>query len=155
MRLDGRRERSMAASAEAVSRSAGPMSYRQGIRFAMNVLNGEWPVEVLASLAAKPMTYTGLLEAINSNEERVGWTAHPQPISQKVLSATLLRMRRDGLVARSREAGPFSPAWYRLSPIGETLLRALRPLAKWSVDNNDSVAEARARYEDAGSSDES
>jgi DNA-binding HxlR family transcriptional regulator len=133
------------------------MSYREGIYEAMSLLNGEWVVAVLASLATRSLKYKELLEEINRVEERQGWTSHPRPVSQKVLSATLRRMRRDGLVARSAQTeSSFNPVWYELTPLGQTLLMSLRPVAKWAQDNHDAVADAQLRYaKDEGVSDES
>jgi DNA-binding HxlR family transcriptional regulator len=133
-------------------------SYREGIYEAMALLTGEWVVAVLATLATRSLKYKELREEINLAEARLGWTSHSRPVSQKVLSATLRRMRRDGLVARSEEgaASSFNPVWYELTPLGRTFLRSLRPLAKWALDNREAVTEARLRYaEDEGSPDES
>ncbi|TDV44176.1 winged helix-turn-helix transcriptional regulator [Actinophytocola oryzae] len=124
------------------------MSYREGIYEAMALLNGEWVVAVLASLATRPLKYMELREEINLAEERRGWSSHARPVSQKVLSATLRRMRRDGLVTRSEEKASFNPVWYELTPLGQTLLMSLRPVAKWAQGNRAEVEAARARYED-------
>ncbi|WP_460401627.1 winged helix-turn-helix transcriptional regulator [Actinophytocola sediminis] len=110
-------------------------------------------VAVLASLATRPLKYGDLRQGINEAEERAGWTSHAHPVSQKVLSATLLRMRRDGLITRSAGSGArstFTPVWYELTPLGRSFLRSLRPLAKWAKDNRAAVQLARRRYgEDA------
>lgn len=124
-------------------------SYRHGIQQAMAVLNGQWVVAILASLAARPLTYSDLLADINSTEERLNWISHPRPVSQKVLSSTLKRMRRDGLITRSGPQAAFGEVWYELSPLGQTLLRTLRPLAKWAMDNDEAVARARAQFDEA------
>src|SRR5690242_13243882 len=90
------------------------MSYREGIHEAMALLNGEWVVAVLASLATRALKYKDLRDEINQAEER-------REVSQKVLSSTLRRMRRDGLIARSAETqSSFNPVWYRLTPLGQT-----------------------------------
>jgi DNA-binding HxlR family transcriptional regulator len=133
------------------------MSYREGIYEAMALLSGEWVVAVLASLATRPLKYKELREEINQAEERHGWTSHTRPLSQKVLSATLRRMRRDGLITRSAQAeSSFNPVWYELTSLGQTLLMSLTPVAKWTQDNRAAVSVARARYaEDEGLVDES
>lgn len=133
------------------------MSYREGIYEAMSLLSGEWVVAVLASLATRSLKYMELREEINRVEERQGWSSHPRPVSHKVLSATLRRMRRDGLVARSAQTdSSFNPVWYELTPLGQTLLMSLRPVAKWAQDNQETVVESRLRYaEDEGVPDES
>lgn len=119
----------------------------------MTVLNGQWVVAVLASLAARPRTYLDLREDINNTEERLGWISHPRPVSQKVLSETLKRMRRDGLIVRSGSQSAFHEVWYELSPLGQTLLRSLRPVARWAMDNGEMVTQARAQFD--GAPDES
>lgn len=136
---------------------AGGGSYREGIHEAMALLTGEWVVAVLATLAIRSLKYKDLRDEINQAEARLGWTSHSRPVSQKVLSATLRRMRRDGLITRTaRSESSFNPVWYELTPLGRTFLRSLRPVAKWALDNRDSVAEARKRYaDDEGSPDES
>lgn len=122
-------------------------SYRHAIQEAMTVLHGIWVVAVLASLAAGPRKYLDLRNDINSTEERLGWISHPRPISQKVLSDTLRRMRRDGLITRVGPRSAFQEVWYELSPLGQTLLRSLRPVATWAMDNGEAVARARAQFD--------
>lgn len=123
--------------------------YRQGVLDAMAVLRGRWTVAVLATLALGETQYKDLLPAINSVEERVGWVSHERPLTDRVLSDTLHRVQADGLVARRAEGGHFGAAWYRLTPMGRSLLRATRPLAEWAQQHRDElsavnrVAEAR------------
>lgn len=150
-------ERRTRSKAEHDDGSVMGRSYREGIYEALALLHGEWVVAVLASLATRPLTYGELRQEINDAEARAGWTSHSHPVSQKVLSATLKRMRRDGLVVRtSRSDSSFRPVWYELTPLGRTFLRTLRPLAKWAQDNRAAVEQARDRYaEDETSPDES
>jgi DNA-binding HxlR family transcriptional regulator len=133
------------------------MSYREGIYEVMALLNGDWVVSVLASLATRPLKYLELQEEINQAEARRGWTSHTRPVSQKVLSQTLRRMRRDGLIARATQVeSSFNPVWYELTPLGQTLLMSLTPIAKWAQVNRDAVSAARERYaEDESPPDES
>lgn len=138
------------SSAGTASTSATPKSatsYRHAIQEAMTVLNGQWVVAVLASLADRPRKYLDLRADINSTEERLGWISHPRPVSQKVLSETLKRMRRDGLITRTGSGSAFQEVWYELSPLGQTLLRSLRPVARWAMDNGEAVASARAQFD--------
>lgn len=137
--------------------AASAMSYREGIYEVMALLSGEWVVAVLASLATQSLKYLELREEINQAEERRGWTSHTRPVSQKVLSQTLKRMRRDGLITRSAKTeSSFNPVWYELTPLGQTLLMTLTPMAKWAQAHLDAVSAARARHaEDEGLSDES
>jgi DNA-binding HxlR family transcriptional regulator len=122
------------------------LPYRHGIHEAMGVLSGQWVTAVLASLTARPMTYSKLLEHINRSEERMGWVTHDKPLSQKVFGETLERMRRDGLLIKLDRPSTFGNTWYQLTPMGRALLRALRPVAKWAEDHRRELAESRARY---------
>jgi DNA-binding HxlR family transcriptional regulator len=125
------------------------LPYRHGIHEAMGVLSGQWVTAVLASLTARPMTYSKLLEHINRTEERLGWVTHERPLRQKVLTDTLHRMQRDGLVVKIDRPNRFGSTWYQLTPMGRSLLRALLPLAKWSEDNRANLSKARATWQAA------
>ncbi len=92
------------------------LPYRHGIHEAMGVLAGQWVTAVLASLTARPMTYSKLLEHINRTEERLGWVTHERPLRQKVLTDTLHRMQRDGLVVKIDRPSTFGSTWYQLTP---------------------------------------
>jgi DNA-binding HxlR family transcriptional regulator len=125
------------------------LPYRHGIHEAMGVLSGQWVTAVLASLTARPMTYSKLLEHINHTEERLGWVTHERPLRQKVLTDTLHRMQRDGLVVKIERPSRFGSTWYQLTPMGRSLLRALLPLAKWAEDHRSDLAQARAAHQAA------
>ncbi|HET8643820.1 MAG TPA: helix-turn-helix domain-containing protein [Pseudonocardiaceae bacterium] len=123
--------------------------YRQAVEEAMELLAGSWAVAVLAALAPRRLQYSVLLGAINDAEQRAGWVAHQRPLSEKVLSQTLSRMQRDGLVSRHRES-EFPPVtWYQITPLGRSLLAALRPLAEWSLSHRDELGEARDKRRNA------
>ncbi|MGY6655384.1 winged helix-turn-helix transcriptional regulator [Amycolatopsis sp. TRM77291] len=116
--------------------------YRQSLHEALAVLSGQWTVAVLATLALGERRYKDLMAEVNSAEERVGWVSHPKPVTDKVLTDTLQRARDNGLVVRRAEGGQIGGSvWYRLTPSGKELLRALRPLASWAQQNRDSLAE--------------
>jgi DNA-binding HxlR family transcriptional regulator len=123
------------------------LPYRHGIHEAMGVLSGQWVTAVLASLTGRPMTYSKLLEHINNTEERLGWVTHERPLRQKVLTDTLHRMQRDGLVVKIERPSRFGSTWYQLTPMGRSLLRALLPLAKWAEDHRGDLSQARAAYQ--------
>ncbi|WP_433264731.1 winged helix-turn-helix transcriptional regulator [Actinosynnema sp. CS-041913] len=113
--------------------TADDVPYRQSLHLAMTALSGQWVSAVLASLASGPLIFSDLLEQINAVEARSGWRTHERPLTRKVLTDTLARMQRDGLVLRSsRPEAAFQPVWYELSDMGSALLAALRPLIKWA-----------------------
>ncbi len=118
--------------------------YRQSVYEVLALLRGDWTVAVLATLALGELEFTKLRNEVNEAEERSGWTAHSKPLTARTLTDTLRRLEQDGLVERRAEGSAFSNVWYKLSPDGRALLRALRPLATWSQQRRDQTrAESR------------
>jgi len=70
-----------------------------------------------------------------------------QGVSQKVLSQTLKKLERDGLV--SRTVYPTVPVTveYALTPLGQTLTETVSALAHWAEKNMDAVFEAQKMYD--------
>lgn len=70
-------------------------------------------------------------------------------LSQKMLTQTLRKLERDGLV--EREVYPVVPpkVEYSLTPLGESVLGVLSALCRWAEDHIDEVEAARARHGDS------
>lgn len=68
-------------------------------------------------------------------------------ISQRMLTLTVRRLERDGLVLRT--VYPTVPAQvdYRLTETGASLTRLVKALADWSLGHRDSIANARRAYD--------
>ena len=68
-------------------------------------------------------------------------------ISQKMLTATLRGLERDGLVVR--HVRPTSPVTveYELTPLGHTLVPALAALAEWAANAMPDIDASRRRYD--------
>ena len=118
------------------------VAYRQELLDAMLLLRGRWTVAVLAALARDELQYKDILREVNEIEARGGWVSHGHPLSDRVLTDTLRRARRHGLIARRSEARLFGPVWYRLTPTGRSLLYAARPLAEWAGQHQQEVRTA-------------
>jgi DNA-binding HxlR family transcriptional regulator len=101
---------------------------------AVGVLAAKWSVIVLARLASGTHRFNELLRQIDG-------------VSRRMLSATLRQLERDGLVERHVYARVPARVEYELSPVGETLLSALIPLAGWGVEYADALAEARVHFD--------
>ena len=71
-------------------------------------------------------------------------------ISQRMLTLTLRRLERDGLVRRTVHAVVPPQVDYDLTPLGATLLDAVAPLVGWTREHRDEIATSRAQYDDAG-----
>ncbi|MEC3974311.1 winged helix-turn-helix transcriptional regulator [Amycolatopsis sp. H20-H5] len=112
--------------------------YRQSLHEALALLNGQWTVAVLATLALGERRYKDLMAEVNKAEARVGWVSHPKPVTDKVLTHTLQRAQDNGLIVRRAQGSQIGGSvWYSLTSSGKELLRSLRPLANWAQQNRD------------------
>ena len=68
-------------------------------------------------------------------------------ISQRMLTLTLRRLERDGLVRRTVHAVVPPQVDYDLTPLGASLLDAIAPLVAWTRTNRDEIVSARATYD--------
>ena len=68
-------------------------------------------------------------------------------ISQRMLTRTLRRLERDGLV--SRTVYPTNPpsVEYALTDLGQSLPGAIRPLVEWATAHHPDLTEARQVYD--------
>ena len=72
-------------------------------------------------------------------------------ISQKMLTQTLRRLERDGLVQRTVYPEVPPRVEYALTLLGQTLSEPLAALIGWSEAHIDAVTAAQKRYDAAGS----
>lgn len=71
------------------------------------------------------------------------------PISQRMLTRTLRRLERDGLVVRTVHPVVPPRVEYTLTPLGQTLSVAIEPVVAWALANQAELAAARVTYDDA------
>jgi DNA-binding HxlR family transcriptional regulator len=69
-------------------------------------------------------------------------------ISQRMLTLTLRRLERDGLVHRTVHPVVPPRVDYQLTPLGAALLNAVGPLVAWTRENRGAIAAARAAYDE-------
>lgn len=100
----------------------------------VELLAGKWSIPVLIALSTGTRRFHELV-------------ADAEGISRRMLTMTLRRLERDGLVERHVYARIPARVEYQLSEIGETLLLALRPLEQWGERNLSEVVAARARFD--------
>lgn len=69
-------------------------------------------------------------------------------ISQKMLTQTLRKLERDGLV--ERQVYPVVPpkVEYSLTPLGQTLTKVLESICEWARVHWDEIEAARVRYDE-------
>ncbi|MFD6289805.1 MULTISPECIES: winged helix-turn-helix transcriptional regulator [unclassified Streptomyces] len=105
-----------------------------GIRDVLDRIGDKWSVLVIVELAGGPRRFRELQRAVEG-------------ISQRMLTLTVRRLERDGLVLRT--VYPTVPAQvdYRLTGTGADLTHLVKALADWSLAHRADIAEARQSYD--------
>lgn len=105
-------------------------------RMVLDRLADKWAVLILDRLVDRPVRFNHLRRDIKG-------------LSQKVLSQTLKKLERDGLVTRT--VFPTVPVTveYALTPLGRTLTETVSALAHWAERNMGAVLAAQRAYDDA------
>lgn len=104
----------------------------------VQLLAGRWTLAVLAELVDGGRRYQDIFEALDG-------------ISYKVLTDTLRRVERNGLIVRQLDPGRVqTTTLYQLTDLGQSLREPLTALAHW-VDSTWNVVEAAQRHWDARS----
>jgi DNA-binding HxlR family transcriptional regulator len=104
--------------------------YECGLDAAVDVIGGKWKVSILWALSEQPRRPGELRRGVKG-------------ISEKMLIQQLRQMEADGLVTRT--AYPEIPprVEYSLTPLGESLNRALIPLGDWGDEHMGAIAAGR------------
>ncbi len=101
----------------------------------LNVIADKWSVIVIYCLGYKPRRYSEIQRCIEG-------------ISQKVLTQSLRKLERHGLVARKvLSESPPANIEYSLTHLGKTLLDPLLAIADWSRQYFPEVVASRNRYD--------
>ena len=97
-------------------------------------ISGKWTVMIVYALKQKPHRAGELKKAVTG-------------ISHKVLTQTLRKLERDGIV--SRKVFPVVPPQveYALTPLGESLVGLLGNLHIWAKDHYQEVLHAQESYD--------
>ena len=104
------------------------------IRDLLDRLGDKWSLLVVELLGGGTQRFTELRRQIDG-------------ISQRMLTLTLRRLERDGLVRRTVHPVVPPRVDYDLTPLGESLLDAVAPLVTWTRGHGDEVARARAAFD--------
>jgi DNA-binding HxlR family transcriptional regulator len=104
------------------------------IRELLDRLGDKWSLLVVELLGDGTKRFTELRQAIEG-------------VSQRMLTLTLRRLERDGLVHRT--VHPMVPPRvdYHLTALGASLLHAVGPLVAWTRSHRDEIALARDDYD--------
>lgn len=106
------------------------------VREVLDLVADKWSLYIVSNLRAGPLRFTELKRAIDG-------------VSQRMLSVTLRRLERDGILLRTVYAVMPPHVTYELTPLGAGLLHATAPLIAWSNGNLVQITAARADYDRA------
>ncbi|MCP3102767.1 helix-turn-helix transcriptional regulator [Myxococcus sp. K15C18031901] len=104
-------------------------------RVILDQIADKWSVLVLAVLA-EPRRFNAIKRRLDG-------------VTQRVLTQTLRRLERNGMVARRVLPGPPLGVEYSLTPLGLSLQRPFSALYAWTVENMDDIQVAQERYDAA------
>lgn len=105
-------------------------------RMLLDRLADKWALLVLDRLQNGPVRFNHLRRDIRG-------------LSQKVLSQTLKRLERDGLIERTVHPTVPVSVDYALTPLGRTLTETVAAFAHWAEHNMDAVLAAQTAYDTA------
>ncbi|MER5947922.1 helix-turn-helix domain-containing protein [Streptomyces sp. NPDC001904] len=105
-----------------------------GIRDVLDRVGDKWSVLVIVELAGGPRRFRELQRAVDG-------------ISQRMLTLTVRRLERDGLVLRTVYATVPAQVDYRLTETGASLTHLVKALADWSLQHRAPIARARETYD--------
>lgn len=72
---------------------------------------------------------------------------HMGAVSKRMLSLTLRRLERDGVVTRTVFDTVPPAVSYGLTPLGQSLRGAVEAIGHWAVDNHGAIEEARKCFD--------
>ena len=104
------------------------------VRQILDRIAGKWSLLTIALLDRGPRRFTELRRMIDG-------------ISQRMLSATLRQLERDGLVTRTVHPVVPPRVDYELTTLGSTLLETTQALVAWTEAHQAEVAAARSAYD--------
>lgn len=102
-------------------------------RLAVEIIADKWSVLVLFGLSARPRRHGELVDLVGG-------------ISRKVLTHTLRRLQRYGLVEREAE-GPRNVR-YHLTDLGSTLIEPIEVLTTWARDHGEQIVDFQQAAQD-------
>ncbi|MFC1408823.1 winged helix-turn-helix transcriptional regulator [Streptacidiphilus sp. N1-12] len=107
-----------------------------GIREVLDRIGDKWSVLVIVELTPGVRRFRQLQRALPG-------------ISQRMLTLTVRRLERDGLVARTVHPTVPPQVEYRLTDLGNSFTHMVKALAEWSADHRDRIADSRRAWDEA------
>lgn len=112
------------------------ISHDQLLRDVMDRIGDKWSVTVICRLDDGPLRFNALRRAVDG-------------ITQRMLSATVRRLERDGLITRTVHPSVPPKVEYALTERGRSLHGILAGLVDWTEANLDDIRRCREEYDAA------
>ena len=106
----------------------------QVIRETFGRVGDKWSLLIIRLLSQGPQRFTTLRNGVEG-------------ISQRMLTLTLRKLERDGLVLRTVHAEVPPRVDYELTPLGLTLIEPVMALADWAVEHHELIERHQVRYD--------
>ncbi|WBQ06923.1 winged helix-turn-helix transcriptional regulator [Kribbella sp. CA-293567] len=103
-------------------------------RLVLDRIGDKWTVLVVLLLSDGPRRFTELRDGIGR-------------VAPKVLTQTLRRLERDGLVSREVFAEVPPRVVYTLTPMGESLIKPIRAVTEWAEEHMPAISAAQHGYD--------
>ncbi|MFC3492460.1 winged helix-turn-helix transcriptional regulator [Glycomyces rhizosphaerae] len=97
-----------------------------GMSIAIDVVGGKWKMHLMWVLAEGPVRFGQIRRKLDG-------------VSEKVLAENLRQMEASGVVHRELYAEVPPRVEYSLTPLGESLSVALKPLEDWGDQHRDAI----------------
>jgi DNA-binding HxlR family transcriptional regulator len=112
----------------------------RAVRALLDRIADKWALLIIATLHGGRLRFSELQQRIPD-------------ISQRMLTLTLRKLERDGLV--SRHVRPTTPPQveYALTKLGRSLGQPINALTKWAGDNQEAIEAARKQYDKSAKHD--
>ncbi len=105
------------------------------VRQTLDSVGDKWTVLVVLRLGVEKQRFLQLLRAVDG-------------ISQRMLTVTLRKLERDGLVRRTVLDTRPPTVEYELTVLGNSLLKPIGMLAEWAIENQPAMDAMRAAYDE-------
>lgn len=100
----------------------------------LETIADKWSIVVIYALSRETMRYSELQKLIGG-------------VSQKMLTQTLRKLERDGLVERYVHPVVPPKVEYSLTPLGKTLTELLQAVCQWAEVHLEEIEAARVQYD--------
>jgi DNA-binding HxlR family transcriptional regulator len=111
-----------------------PLDIDGGVWPALELIADKWALIVLSALTGGTCRYGALQRRVSG-------------ISQKMLTQTLRKLERDGLVRRTLYPVIPPKVEYALTPLGQTIVGPFDALCRWAQEYYPGVQAARRHYD--------